>query len=491
MTKLSIRWRLTLWYGATLALALGGFCVLVLLLARHQLLAHTDAALREELQELVLEVQMARNMPELESELQRRFFQHDIYDFRVLDAAGRVVFASTGLKNVSEKMPPQKSASASTLRYETHPLGRQGDYRIASTPAQSPLGPFTVQAMTSLTPYYAEIQTLETIVLILLPLVLVAASAGGYLLAGRALAPVKQIANVANSITIDRLDRRIEIANPDDEIGRLAATLNSLIARLQRAVNEIQRFTADASHELRTPLAALLSEAESALRSPRSHEDYKQTLAVVVEEATRLGRLADQLLNLSRQDAGILQYAQGSVRLDALLWDVADQLRPLAEKQNLRMECGEMQSCELQGDDIRLSQAFFNVLENAVKYTPAGGHIEVRCRISQGSAQIEIQDDGIGIPAEKLPHVFDRFYRVDPSRSGKVGGAGLGLSIARAAIMAHSGDIQVQSQSGAGTTVTIQLPGAEPACDDFDSGPSLAAVGLDHRKTIKGKGNGV
>ena len=189
-------------------------------------------------------------------------------------------------------------------------------------------------------------------------------------MAGRALAPVKQIANVANSITIDRLDRRIEIANPNDEIGRLAATLNSLIARLERAVNEIQRFTADASHELRTPLAALLSEAESALRSPRSPEEYVETLAVIVEEATRLGRLADQLLNLSRQDAGILQYEHDSVRLDALLLDVADQLRPLAEKRNVRIACGEIQPCELQGDDIRLSQAFFNVLENAVKYTP-------------------------------------------------------------------------------------------------------------------------
>ena len=144
-----------------------GFCVLVLLLARHQLLAHTDAALREELQELVLEVQLAHKTSELETELQRRFFQHDIYDFRVLDAAGRVVFASAGLKNISEEMPRQESVPGPSFHFATQPIGRQGDYRIANAPAQGPLGTFTVQAMTSLTPYYAEVQTLETIVLVL------------------------------------------------------------------------------------------------------------------------------------------------------------------------------------------------------------------------------------------------------------------------------------------------------------------------------------
>lgn len=474
MTKLSIRWRLTLWYGATMALALGGFSVLVLFLASHQSLAHVDAALREEMQELVLETQMAKTLPELKTQLQARFFQHDVYDFRVLDSEGRLLFVSSGLVEISNEEWQGSTTASTSMKYETYSLGERGEYRIVGTLSQGNLGNLTVQAMTSLTPYYAEIQTLRTIILVLLPLVLVIASLGGYWLAGRALAPVKHIASVADAITINHLDRRIEVTNPNDEIGRLATTLNSLIARLERAVNEIQRFTADASHELRTPVAALLSEAESTLRLPRTQEEYKQALTVIVEEATRLGRLADQLLNLSRHDAGIVHYEHDTVRLDALLLDVGDQLRPSAEKRQVRLEVGEMQPCEMQGDDIRLSQVFYNVLENAVKYTPEGGRVEIRCRISKGSALIEVEDTGIGIAAEKLPHVFDRFYRGDPSRSGQAGGTGLGLSIAQTAIVAHNGKIQIHSEEGVRTTVTIQLPQAVSAHDDDYSASSVA-----------------
>jgi len=479
MTRLSIRWRLTLWYGAALAVTLVGFCALMLLLTRHQLLSHTDAVLNEELQELALEVQLAREMPELKAQLNARFFNHDDFDFRVLDAAGQAVFLSSRLTEFADRMQrpqiPEHSPHAATVS-----VTGEGDYRVAIANARGPVGAFTLEVFTSLAPNYAELQSLRAIVLILLPLALALASLGGFWLADRALAPVKQIAQVANAITIDCLDRRIEIINPHDEIGRLAATLNSLIARLERAVNEIQRFTADASHELRTPLAALRSEAESALRSRRSPEEYEQTLKIVVDEAVRLSRLADQLLNLSRQDAGIINYQRESVRLDALLLDVIEQLRPSAENRNVTIDCGDVLPCILQGDDIRLSQVFFNILENAVKYTPAQGRIQIRCRVSDRSAVIEVEDTGIGIAANHLPYVFDRFYRADASRNGMAGGTGLGLSIARAAVLAQGGHIDIRSQSAQGTTVAIQLPDATPVCDECDSGQSLSVDSYDH-----------
>ncbi|MEO8268775.1 MAG: ATP-binding protein [Aureliella sp.] len=468
MNRLSIGWRLTLWYGLTLFVALSVFCLLILVFARHRMLVNIDSSLQEELMERVLEVQLAHSMPELDQQLRTRFFQHDVYDFRVIDRVGKTVFSSEGLSDDPSSFPGRKFPPAASPHYETLPIGQRGEYRVASLSAKTEVGDFTVQTIVSMQPYYAEIQSLQTTMLVLLPISLAVATIGGYVMAGRALAPVMQIASVANSITIDHLDRRIEIVNPNDEIGQLSATLNSLIARLENAVNEIQRFTADASHELRTPLAALRSEAESALRSKRTPVEYERTLAVVVDEATRLGRLTDQLLNLSRLDAGTVHYRRDFVRLDALLLDVAEQLRPLAQQRNVRLSIGVVQPCELRGDDIRLSQALFNVLENSIKYTQPEGNVKIVCRIADRLAVVEVRDTGIGIPAEQLPHVFDRFYRGDASRNCTVGGTGLGLAIAHAAVHAHGGTIEISSESESGTIVTIQFSEATRVEDELD-----------------------
>jgi heavy metal sensor kinase len=457
MTRLSIRWRLTLWYAAALGGILTGFCASLLLLTRHQLLARTDAALREELQELALEVRLAKTSQEFEEHLHARFYQHDTYDFLVTDAESSLLFVSSGLT------APQAASLIShdlnvSWEYTTRNLLNERDYRIARSAVDGPRGRVVVQALTPLTPLYHEMQTLQVMMSVLLPLGIATALLGGYFLARRALAPVEQIVQVAAAITISGLDRRIEVSNPHDEIGHLAATLNLLIARLERAVAEIQRFTADASHELRTPLAVLRSEAESALRKTRSPEEYQRTLTVVVEEATRLGSLADQLLNLSRQDAGIVACRQEPVRVDALLLDVVEQLRPLASVRGVALETGDIESCEILGDDLQLGQAFFNVVENAIKYTQPGGSIDLECRVLEGCVEVMVRDTGIGIPVEHLGRVFDRFYRVDSSRQSRTGGAGLGLAISRTAVLAHHGEIQVESEVGIGTTVTIRLP---------------------------------
>ncbi len=459
MRTISIRWRLTLWYAATLGILLAVFCISLLVMTRQQLLARTDAALREELQELALEVRLAKTNTEFSEHLQARFYQHDIYDFVVSDSQGAVLFASSGLTPAQVKaLLPSDVTDAS--QYTTQELGQTGSFRIARTLADGPRGQNVVQAVTPLKPLLEEMRTLQLLMAVLLPLGIAVALAGGHFLAVRALSPVEQIVRVAESITISGLDRRIEVANPHDELGHLATTLNTLIARLERAVDEIRRFTADASHELRTPLAVLRSEAESALRKQRTTEEYERTLTVVVDEATRLGCLADQLLSLSRQDAGISEFRQEPVRIDAVLLDVLDILRPLAESRGVQLAAIEIESCEIQGEDVRLSQALFNVVDNAIKYTAQGGTVDIRCDVVAGTAVIVVSDTGIGIPPEHLGRVFDRFYRVDASRHSLTGGAGLGLAIARTAVMAHQGEIALQSEVGIGTTVTIHLPGA-------------------------------
>lgn len=465
MKSLSIRLRLTLWYALALAVILASFSVVLLLLAKHQLLARTDAALQEELQELVLEVRLAKNSTEFQNHLRDRFFQHDIYDFLVSDQTRRVLFFSSGLTTAeASSLVPHHPIK--DVEYQSQTMLDAAQYRVASRSVEGPRGLLVVQSLTPLKPFHQEIQTIELLILTLIPLGVVLALCGGYFLADRALKPVEQIVNDASSITITDLHRRIVVSNPHDELGRLATTLNSLIERLERAVAEIQRFTADASHELRTPLAVLRAEAESALRQARSAPEYKRSLEIVADEAARLGHLADQLLHLSRYDAGITVYRRENVRVDALMLDVADQLRPLATRRDIKLDPSGIDCVEVLGDDTRLSQAFFNVLENAIKFSRAGGLIEIEVKPELDRAVIVIRDAGIGIPKEHLSKVFDRFYRVDESRHSETGGAGLGLAIAKTAIEAHHGQIAIESHPGLGTTVTIQLPnviGSEPS----------------------------
>ncbi len=456
MTQLSIRWRLTLWYGFALAVMLCVFSLVLFLLVWQQVLARTDSGLHEELQEIGLEVALADSASVFAAQASARFSQHEFYEFMVTDETGRIIFNSTGLKE-SVVTLSQSTAETPQERLETCELEGLGPYRIASTTMSGSFGTLNVQVMTSLIPLYNDLHTLQWGGAFLLPVAVLLAITSGQFLAGRALRQVQQIVDATNSINITCLDRRIQVSNPDDEIGKLAVALNSLIARLERAINEIRRFTADASHEIRTPIAVLRLEAESVLRSPRTPEEYAQTLAVVVEETTRLGKLADQLLNLSRHDAGIVSCNHDPVQLDALLLDVVDQLKPFANDCSVTLNCEIETVCEVLGDDISLSQVFFNVLDNAIKYTPLDGQVTARLSVSEQTAVIDIQDSGIGISADDLPHLFDRFYRADPSRQYSGGGAGLGLSIARAAVLMHEGMIDIQSQPEHGTRVTVRL----------------------------------
>lgn len=470
MKHFSIRWRLTLWYAVAFGTLLTAFCLILLVLTRQQLLARTDNQLREELRELAREIELARSPREFSDQLQARFFQHDIYDFAVSDAHGQPLFVSSRVNFEQAKVLLPASNGAMTEAQNgdwIHADKTMGTtpHRVATTVVNGPQGRLTVQSLTSLAPLHAELQTLQLLMLTLLPVGIVFALVGGYFLAARALAPVDQIARVAAGITISGLDQRVEVSNPHDELGRLALTINSLIGRLERAVAEIQRFTADASHELRTPLAILRSEAECALRKSRTVQEYERTLTVVVDEATRLGRLADQLLTLSRADTGASPIPRECVRLDALLLDVAETFEPLAARQKVRVECDQLTPCELLGDDIRLSQAFSNVLENALKFTRPGGIVRVQLHLQSKLATISITDTGIGIAAAHLAHVFDRFYRVDTSRHSQSGGTGLGLSIAQSAVTEHQGTISMESKPDVGTTVTICLPASQPAAE--------------------------
>jgi heavy metal sensor kinase len=261
-----------------------------------------------------------------------------------------------------------------------------------------------------------------------------------------------------DAVTADRLDRRLPIPNPHDELGRLTQTINAMIARLERSFAEVRRFTADASHELRTPLAALRTEVEVALGKPLGLDDHRQLLGNLLEELGRLSRLTDQLLALSRRDAGVEHFDPATVGLHALVASVVDALRPLAEVKRVGLRLDAEGPVQVTGDEGQLRQVFINLLDNALKYTPEGGVVTVRVGPRGQGGTVVVEDTGIGIAPEHLPHVFDRFYRVDKARSRAEGGTGLGLSIARSIVTAHGGTIELASAPGQGTTCTVTLP---------------------------------
>jgi heavy metal sensor kinase len=464
MKGLSIRWRLTLWYGFVLAIVLAVFGVAVHVTMRHELMTRTDEALEGELDEIADDVQAAKDGTKLSRQLERRFARHEGYEFQVSRVAGEPFFQSDRLKPRRFSVPPVP-ASLKHLDFENVPLGTEntsveslGHLRLMGRLVPGPDGPLVVQVATSLASIDQELTQLLTVLLLSGPLALVCALGGGYVLARKALAPVDRMVQTADQITAARLDRRIEVTNTDDELGRLARTLNGMIARLERSFEEIHRFTADAAHELRTPIAVLRNEAEVALRLPREPEHYRGVLEDQLEELERLSRLADRLLFLCREDAGLVPRARRPVDLREVVDDVAEHMRVVAEEKGVTLQAEGVAACSTAGDEDQLRRLLFNLLDNAIKFTPASGTVKVETACSDAEARIVVADSGIGIPPEHLPNVFQRFYRVDPSRESDMGGAGLGLAIARSIAEAHGGSIAIESTVGIGTRVILTLP---------------------------------
>jgi len=286
------------------------------------------------------------------------------------------------------------------------------------------------------------------------PLLVLLAALGGFLLAGRTLAPIDHITRTVRRISAEDLGARLNLPATDDEVGRLAATFDEMLERLEGAFRRERRFTADASHELRTPLAAMQIILSVVRERPRSAADYEQALCDISDEVGRLRALSEDLLRLARGDTRRIVERE-KVNFSELLSDVSDSLRPLAEAKGVALACSVTEGLVLQGDRDTLIRLFVNLLDNAVKFTERGS-IEISAQADREWILATVSDTGIGIPAEHLPHVLERFYRVDKSRSGR--GTGLGLSIAQEIALSHGGTLKLTSAPGRGTTAVVQLP---------------------------------
>jgi heavy metal sensor kinase len=292
------------------------------------------------------------------------------------------------------------------------------------------------------------------------PLALLLAGAGGYFVASRALLPIDRITRTAQSINASDLSRRIDHAGPPDELGRLAATFDEMLDRLQSAFDRERRFTADAAHELRTPLTALKGRIGVTLSQPRQAAEYGESLQEMEHQVDRLIRLSSDLLFIARLDQGPVKRRQDPIALDDLLAAVVEQLRPLAEAKTISLPEPDARGLTVPGDMDLMIRLFLNLLDNAIKFTPPGGRVSVETWRSGLQVTIVVRDTGPGIPAEHRAHLFERFYRVggDRSRSDGQAGAGLGLAIAHEIARAHGGSLTVESTLGEGTTFFVNLP---------------------------------
>ena len=349
-----------------------------------------------------------------------------------------------------------KYAAKADERIVTVP-GIMPPYRVMSGGARIGGKPVIVQVALSEGAIMQDLQQLLYILLLGLPIAVVTAGVGGYVLARRALAPVDRMAERARSINAEHLNDRLPVDNPDDELGRLATVFNETLTRLESSFEQMRRFTTDASHELRTPLTAMRSVGEVGLRGRRDEAAYREIIGSMLEEVDRLALLVDRLLTLSRADTGQAQLSVDMVDIPELAEEIAEQLGVLAEEKNQSIKVQYQVVPRWIGDRVMLRQALLNLVDNAIKYSPVGGSIEILVTQSKEGTLIDVTDTGPGIPADLRSRVFDRFYRVDKARSRANGGTGLGLAIAKWAVEVNGGRLSLEPTTDVGSRFRITL----------------------------------
>jgi heavy metal sensor kinase len=461
----SIGARLTFWYAGILSVTL-----LVLGSIAYGLLAYSlshdiDAAL-----EGVAKVSAEQARAE-----GRTFFPRDVEElFRhylgfsplnpsleLFDTRGRPDLNQPGA--AAGRLPLSRKALEDALRgvstFET--IDRPGPYpfRVLTMPViKSGRVINLVQVGISLENVFKTQRRFLLIMGAVLPFGLLLATVGGWVLARRALRPVDEMTQAARRISGEYLTGRLQETGTGDELDWLAKTLNDMLGRLDDSFRQTRQFSADAAHELQTPLTILKGEIEVALRSPRSPEEYRGVLHSSLEEIDRISSLVAGLLLLARADRGVLRLDLQPVNLPELLKEVGEPMRRLAENQAVSLSYGVIEPAAIQGDREHFKRLLVNLIDNAIKYTPAGGRVTLSLRCDGTRAQVEISDTGMGLSQVEQEQIFNRFYRAAEARSQGGGGAGLGLSIAQSIALAHGGRIEVESTPGQGSTFTVSLP---------------------------------
>ncbi|TDX52391.1 sensor histidine kinase [Orenia marismortui] len=453
-----IKVRLTLWYIIILSLVLIVFSTLLYWSMEDYIINRVKNQLEIQAKKVLKEASKEEsedNSPylvQLEVELEEIVFKGTISAF--YNQSGELIMGDS-----DEVIPKVISPAESKFLIELEKKGTDDDFVVVTVAAKNKQGTIGyLRLARSLADEAATLNKLITILILGIPLTLLLAISGGYFLAYKALKPIDQISRTAQAISHSNLSKRIIAKNNDDETGRLIATLNDLLDRLEEAFSREKRFTSDASHELRTPIAIIRAHAEENLKEGRSVEECQHALKIIQKQTDYMSHLVGQLLLLARSDTKQLSIEKENLNLTELIEIVVEEMQELALRKNIDIAMDIEDDLAIYGDQSMLTQLLINFLDNAIKYTPSGGNVYIRAKAQNNQIEIEIKDTGIGISKEDQAYIFDRFYRVDKSRSRASGGSGLGLSICQWIIKLHKGNIEIESEVNQGSTFTIFLP---------------------------------
>ena len=460
MRPLSLRARLALWYAGVLLAILVVMSALSYSLLRWSLLQQVDASLASVAQIVRETDERGAGDSEVERAIRELLgpgFSDRYYQF--LDPEGRSRFRS-GPPPMVLPLTPEARANATQGRrtLETLEDPRGGPVRLLTVPVlREGRRVEIIQVSAPLARLRDSLAGYLTTLLWLVPVAVALAAVGGFVITGRALRPVRDMSRAARQITAEDLGRRLARRGAEDEIDHLADTLNTMLAGLEAAFAQARRFSADAAHELRTPLTALKGEIEVALRAGRSPEEYRRVLHSSLEEVEQLIRVAEDLLLFSRSSAAI-GLPRDRVDLEPIVLEALEAGVRRAHGTGVTVRAEDIEPVTVLGEGGALRRAVLNLVDNAVKYTPAGGKVSLSLLVRDGRALIIVQDTGIGIDPADRARIFDPFVRLDAARSRDAGGVGLGLALVRSIVAAHGGTVDVESTSGAGSRFTIRLP---------------------------------
>ena len=459
MARLSTRTRLTLWYAAVLLLGLALFGSGLWFAVQQRLLAGVDDRLAERVRgvQTVLEIEGA-NADRTRMAIELSEFAREVPDgtlMQVRDGEGYYILPSTG-----RPASPAFQLSADAERQPRYRTAEEGGrpFRVLTVRVADRGQQYDVLVAGPLDDVLNVTRDLRNLLLTAIPGVLLLACFGGYWLSRRALRPVDEITRDAKSMSVQNLSKRLTVPQSGDELQRLSETWNDMLERLEAAVKRITQFTADASHELRTPIALIRTTADLALRRERDTTEYRKALREIALEAERMGRLTDDLLALARADSTAIEMPLSPTDVNLMVTEVIERSEGLAEARGVQVVADlPIGVGAASANQAALRRLLLILIDNALKHTPAGGSVTVATQRGAGGISLSVSDSGEGIQPEAIPHIFDRFYRADPTRS-RNGGTGLGLSIAQAIAQAHGTKIEVESEPGAGACFRLVLP---------------------------------
>jgi heavy metal sensor kinase len=460
MKKLSIGIRLTLWYLAIFALAQIIFGAGMWFSLSYHLYDLADDSLENQIEDLKHFMQAQKkdaSFAKLQEEVSETYLLEHSGDYLELSAeSDQLIYRSSFLQGHPVKMPAgefDKPAFRSLWM-----KGRPFRFTVEKLAVNG----HVYRAVTGV-PMDDEVETLHlfrTYLFMFAPLLLIVAAGGGYWLSRRALAPVDALVRTAHDISGINLDRRLPKLETGDELQRLSDTLNEMLDRIEKAFLRVTQFTADASHELRTPISLIRTEAELALRRSRGEAEYKESLRAILLEAERTTAVVEQLLTVARADSGREMLHMESVNISETMRAAQESWSQVAEIRNLQFSAEIEPEIRVVGDTVALRKLADLLLDNALKYTPSPGGVQLSLHKAGENVLLAVRDSGPGIAESEQAKIFERFYRVDKARSREQGGAGLGLAIAKWIVAQHRGTISVKSELGAGSTFWVELPAA-------------------------------